>query len=79
MAKSTPVKKLSFEKAMDQLEKIVAQIETGEIGLEESLEKYAQGIKLITQCRAVLTSAEKKIEQLTAEENPTTKDKKSVS
>ena len=75
MAKSTPVKKLSFEKAMEQLENIVDQIEAGEIGLEESLEKYAQGIKLITQCRAVLTAAEKKIEQLTGEDNPTSKDK----
>ena len=67
MAKRSSGKKVTFEKAMDQLAQIVEQIEAGQIGLEESLEKYAQGVKLIAHCRQVLTEAEKKIQQLSAD------------
>lgn len=64
MAKSN----LSFEQAIENLEKIVSEIESGEVPLEESIEKYAQGIALVKQCRAILDSAEKKIQMLTAKE-----------
>lgn len=56
---------LTFEEALENLETIVSQIESGEIGLEESIAKYAEGAKLIKHCRGVLDSAEKKIQQLT--------------
>jgi len=59
--KKTEKKKISFEDALARLEQIVAQIEQGEVSLEESIERYAEGIKLIKQCRSILDSAEKKI------------------
>lgn len=63
--------RLTFEQALEQLEKIVAQIEEGKVSLEESIEKYAQGIKLIKQCRAILDKAEKKIQLLAKGEGQT--------
>jgi len=64
-------KKLTFEQALENLEEIVSAIEAGEIGLEESIAKYAEGIKLIKHCRGVLDAAEKKIQLLTAAEDET--------
>jgi len=60
MAKS----KKTFAQALEQLEKIVAEVESGEVSLEESIDKYAEGIKLIKQCQAILDAAEKKIQLL---------------
>ena len=56
--------KRTFEEAMTTLEQIVTAIEEGDVPLEESIEKYADGIKLIKQCRAILDDAEKKIQLL---------------
>ena len=56
--------KLTFEGALEKLEKLVSQIEQGEVTLEESIEKYAEGIKLIKQCRTTLDAAEKRIQLL---------------
>ncbi|MDP7636572.1 MAG: exodeoxyribonuclease VII small subunit [Phycisphaerae bacterium] len=58
-------KKITFEQALERLEEIVSQIEEGKVPLEESIEKYAEGIKLIGQCRGILDKAEKKIQLLT--------------
>jgi exodeoxyribonuclease VII small subunit len=57
-------KKPSFEEALKLLEKIVTQVEEGKIGLEESIDKYEQGMKLVQQCRAILDQAEKRIETI---------------
>jgi exodeoxyribonuclease VII small subunit len=57
-------KKLTFEQALEQLEQIVAEIEQGKVSLEDSIEKYAQGVRLIKQCRSIMDSAEKKIQLL---------------
>ncbi len=64
MAEKKTEKKITFEDALARLEQIVAQIEEGEVSLEESIEKYAEGIKLIKQCRTILDGAEKKIQIL---------------
>ncbi|NQU75551.1 MAG: exodeoxyribonuclease VII small subunit [Planctomycetes bacterium] len=64
-------KKLTFEQALEKLEQIVSQIESGQIGLEESIARYAEGTKLISHCRSVLDAAEKKIQLLTAAQNVT--------
>jgi exodeoxyribonuclease VII small subunit len=58
----TPPK--SFEDAIAELEQILADIEGGELGLEESLTKYERGNLLIQYCRGVLNSAEKQIDLL---------------
>ena len=56
--------KLTFEEALKQLETIAEQIEQGKIGLEESITQYEHGMALVKQCRAILSKAEHKIEQL---------------
>lgn len=60
-------KKKSFEETLTELEEIVAQVEQGKIGLEESIAKYEEGMKLIKHCRGVLDAAEKKIETISSE------------
>jgi exodeoxyribonuclease VII small subunit len=54
----------TFEEALAELEQILAEIEGGELGLEESLVKYERGNFLIHHCRGVLNTAEKQIELL---------------
>ena len=56
--------KVTFEQALGKLERIVEQIESGQIGLEESIARYAEGVALIKQCRTILDAAEKKIQLL---------------
>jgi exodeoxyribonuclease VII small subunit len=56
--------KLTFEKAMQNLEKIVQELESGELALEEALKKFEEGIKLSRQCTAKLEESEKKISLL---------------
>jgi len=57
-------KKVTFEEALARLETIAEQIERGEIGLEESIGKYEEGMALVRQCREILSRAEHKIQQL---------------
>ncbi|MCY2927293.1 MAG: exodeoxyribonuclease VII small subunit [Planctomycetota bacterium] len=61
---NTDEKKVSFEQALERLEQIVSQIESGKVPLEESIEKYAEGMALLKTCRTILESAEKKIQVL---------------
>ena len=61
--------KLTFEQALERLEAIVSAIEAGEVALEESIEKYAEGVKLVKQCRAILDKAEQKIQLLARSED----------
>ena len=67
-SKSTADKPLKFEDAIESLEEIIEKIESGEVGLEDCLSQYEQGMKLIQQCRAILTAAEKKIAELAPDE-----------
>ena len=53
-----------FEKSLQHLEKIVSNMESGELGLEESLEQFEQGIKLAKTCQDTLANAEIRVEQL---------------
>ncbi len=49
---------------MKKLEKLTEEIERGEIGLEESIAKYEEGMTLVGQCREILTRAEQRISEL---------------
>jgi exodeoxyribonuclease VII small subunit len=53
-----------FEKSLQALEKIVTQMESGELGLEDSLNQFEQGIKLAKNCQDTLANAEHRVEQL---------------
>ena len=66
MAKAKqPPKSLKFEAAISQLEQIIDQVESGQIGLEEALNQYETGMGLIKHCRGILEKAEAKIAELT--------------
>ncbi len=54
----------SFEQAIEQLTQIVSRIEQGQVPLQESLEQYEKGMKLIQYCRGILQDAEKRIEEI---------------
>jgi exodeoxyribonuclease VII small subunit len=69
MAKKNQVPPKSFEDALQELEQILAEIESGEIGLEQSLLKYERGNFLIQHCRGVLNTAEKQMEILSKAED----------
>lgn len=64
MAKKSQTPPRNFEEALQELEQILADIEGGQVGLEESLVKYERGTFLIQHCRGVLSTAEKQIEVL---------------
>jgi exodeoxyribonuclease VII small subunit len=53
-----------FEKSLLQLEQIVQQMEGGDLGLEDSLKQFEQGIKLAKNCQNALSTAELKVKQL---------------
>ena len=57
-------KQPSFEQALAELEKIVGEVEQGQVGLEQSIEKYEKGMKMVKHCREILEVAEKRIEVL---------------
>ncbi len=63
----------SFEEALAQLEGIVRHLEEGELGLDEALARYEDGVKLLRRCQQLLEQAERRIELLSgvdAEGNP---------
>ena len=64
MARKTQVPPKSFEDALMELDQILTGIENGQVGLEESLQKYERGNFLIQHCRGVLNAAEKQVELL---------------
>ena len=51
----------SFEEQIEQLEGIVAELEKGELSLEDSVSKFEEGIKISKECNKTLEEAEKKI------------------
>ncbi len=64
-----------FEQSLARLEEIAAEIETGSIGLEQSLKRYEEGVRLLRRCNAFLNHAQRRIELLSgydAEGNPVT-------
>lgn len=56
---------LPFEDALAQIESIIERIESGEVGLEQSLAEYERGVTLINHCRGKLDAARQKVEDLT--------------
>ena len=51
----------SFEEQMENLEKIVGELEKGELNLDDSVAKFEEGIKISKECNKILEEAEKKI------------------
>ena len=57
--------KENFETSLMNLEKIGAELESGKLSLEDSLERYKQGIDLIKNCNELISNAEKEVAKLT--------------
>lgn len=55
---------LSFEQAMEQLEQIVAKLESGELPLEQAIGLYQEGTRLSQLCASKLEQVERKIERV---------------
>jgi exodeoxyribonuclease VII small subunit len=58
-----------FEVALARLEEIVTELESGELGLEQSLRLFEEGVKLARVCNARLEEAERKVEILMKDKN----------
>jgi exodeoxyribonuclease VII small subunit len=67
MAENTAsdVKKLSFERAIEELEMIVKRLEDGKVPLEESVAIYERGEALKRRCEELLRQAEARVEKIT--------------
>ena len=65
----------SFEDSLKELEKVVAELESGKLGLSDALTRYEEGVRHLKGCQQLLESAERKIELLSgldADGNPIT-------
>jgi exodeoxyribonuclease VII small subunit len=58
------IKAMSFEAALAELEKIVSDLERGEVALEESIRRYERGEALKKHCASLLQAAEDKVEKI---------------
>lgn len=63
--------KVQYDEVVKRLEGIVQSLEGGELTLEDSLERFAEGINLVKQGEVLLSDAEKRIEQLLTEDGLT--------
>jgi len=60
-----PVKKLSFEAAIAELEEVVNRLDSGDVPLDESIKLYERGAELKAHCEAKLNEADAKVRQIT--------------
>ena len=58
---------INFEKALEELEGIVEDLESGDLSLENSLKSFEKGIKLARQCQEQLSKAELQVQKLIEE------------
>ena len=61
-------KPLKFEEALEQLDKIVGDLERGDLGLDESLAAYENGVKALKHCQEILARAERRIAVLSGKD-----------
>lgn len=54
-----------FEKYLESLEEIVKELESGELSLEKSIDRFEKGVELYKNCKKILNQSEKKISVLT--------------
>ena len=60
---------LNFESNLVELERLVERMERGDLTLEDSLQQFEQGIRLIRACQQALQTAEQKVLQLTRDDH----------
>jgi exodeoxyribonuclease VII small subunit len=62
--KNADISKMTFEQALQELEKIVGGLEGGNIALDQSIEQYERGEALRAHCQKLLQAAEAKVEKI---------------
>jgi exodeoxyribonuclease VII small subunit len=67
--KASDIKKMDFEKAVNELEKIVEDFESGDISLEKSIEQYTVAAQLKAQCDKKLSEAKLRVEKVTTSDS----------
>jgi len=69
MAENThaDVKRLTFERAIEELETIVMRLEEGKVPLEESVAIYERGQALKRRCEELLSQAEARVDKITTD------------
>jgi exodeoxyribonuclease VII small subunit len=67
MAESEP-KASNFENSLEELEKVVKELEAGDLPLDRSLNLFSRGMQLSETCRKQLEEAETRVEQLIRKE-----------
>ncbi|MEM8834991.1 MAG: exodeoxyribonuclease VII small subunit [Planctomycetota bacterium] len=64
-SQTSEVHELSYEDAIEAVERITEEIERGDLGLDESIKAYERGVSLLAHCRDVLERAEQRVNELT--------------
>ena len=62
-------KKLTLEESFDQLDALIEQMQQGNLSLEESFQKYEEGMKLVKNCTQAIDKVEKKLETIQAQQD----------
>ena len=65
----TPISEMTVEQAMSELERIVTQLERGDVPLEDSISLYEKGAELKKRCETKLKEAEQKVAAITLDED----------
>ena len=60
-------KEMTFEEKLSELEKIVNELESGEIDLDSSIEKYTNAMKLVKECSEKLKNVEEQVNKIVSE------------
>lgn len=53
---------IPFEEALDELQRIVSSLETGQVSLEQSLAQFERGVSLVSHCKSLLDQAHQRVE-----------------
>lgn len=61
-------KEITFEDKMKELETLIQSLENGEYGLDESINKYTEAMKLVRECDKELREVEEKINKIVTEQ-----------
>lgn len=65
-----PGRVAQFEQSLDELEQLVAKMEQGDLGLDDSLKSFERGIGLYRECQTALEQAELRVKLLTDPADP---------
>lgn len=69
LEKGNGLAKFDFEKAMERLEQIIDDLESGSLSLDDSIKVFEEGVELSKKCHKKLTEAETKVKQLIKNDN----------